>query len=130
MRMSNPMSDDLSAWRRAPVDSEGLSDEVSDALNAMSNRILKVLVSLAVLTSLSLALNAFLYIQMRSSEKALQLEISTVRSDLDSMESGFTYVERALDDIDGRVNDVDGRVDDVDGRVDEIFDYFWKYLWC
>lgn len=112
------------------MDSEGLSDEVSGALNAMSNRILKVLISLAVLTSLSLALNAFLFIQMRSSEKALQLEISTVRSDLDSMESGFTYVERALDDIDGRVNDVDDRVDDVDGRVDEICDYFWKYLWC
>ena len=112
------------------MDSEGLSDEVSGALNAMSNRILKVLISLAALTSLSLALNAYLYIQMRSSEKALQVEISKVRSDLNSTESGLRDVEWALDDVDGRVNDVDGRLDDVDGRVDEICDYFWKYLWC
>ena len=128
------MSDDFSAWMRAPVDSEGLTDEVtnevSGALNAMSNRILKVLISLAVLTSLSLALNAYLYIQMRSSEKALQLEISKVRSDLNSIESGLRDVEWALDDVDGRVNDNDGRLDAIDGRVDEICDYFWKYLWC
>ena len=116
------------------MDSEGLTDEVtnevSGALNAMSNRILKVLISLAVLTSLSLALNAYLYIQMRRSEKALQLEISKVRSDLNSIGSGLRDVEWALDDVDGRVNDNDGRLDAIDGRVDEICDYFWKYLWC
>ena len=112
------MSDDLSAWRRAPVGSEELSEEVSGALNAMGNRILKALISLAVLVSLSLGLNAYLFSQLRR-----------VQSDLRSTENLLDYVGSKADDTLSDLRTLEWDVGDVDTRVDNVCDFLREYFW-
>lgn len=112
------MSDDFSAWRRTDVESEGLSEEVSYELNSMSNRILKALIALAVLVSLSLGLNAYLFSQLRS-----------VQSDLRSTENMLDYVGSKADDTSTDLGNLEWEVGNVDTRVDNVCDFLREYFW-